>query len=203
MKRVFIFFTFVLLASCQKEAIQSTVTETPRPDASGAITQTPLADTNSRFKLAFTPLSSGPSVLLRKHPSGTIAIEPAELQFTIGSIRYRFKLNITAKEYIQYGLKHIFIEVRKDPSTYQINIIGTSTQISPGAYPYNIIPCCGGTGNTFAPNSAMFLQMQYDYEIVDQDFSLQVVSYENGYLDATFYSSRVSNGIIRHLKIIE
>ena len=172
MKTLFIFLGIALLVSCQKEPSQSIITQSSRINTTGA-TQIP-------------PQS-------------------AQLQFTTDNITYQFNGNINAREYIQDGLKHIYVEVRKDSSTYSISIIGTSTEIGAGMYPYNIIPCCGGTGNTFTANSSMFIQMtNYGWDAVayiEQDFSLQVLSYQNGYLDATFNSSRVSNGIISHLKI--
>jgi len=125
----------------------------------------------------------------------TITQTPPELQFTVHNIIYQFHENITAKEFVRDSLKHIQIDFHKDPSTYQVDIIGTSSQISAGAYPFSVAP------SGFAANSSWFFQDEYDYRIIEYDFSLQVVSYENGYLDATFHSSRVSNGIINHLKI--
>ena len=107
------------------------------------------------------------------------------LQFTIAGTTYQFYENITAKQVLQNGSEHISIEVQKDPSTYRINIFG-NTQIGPGTYLYS---------------KAIFTQFQYDYGILERDFSLQVLSYQNGYLNATFNSSRGSNGIISHLKI--
>jgi hypothetical protein len=203
MKTFFILFSIALLASCKKERGQSTITQSSRNDTTGVITQTPPQDTiGSPPPPAVPPSDTSvvpiPPTPLPQPDTATIPIGSAQLQFTIANIiTYRFNENIAAKEYVQNGLKNIFIEVQKDSSTYQINIIGTDTQVNPGIYPF--------TGSTYSPNSSMFTEWfkgSLDVLGIEElDFSLKVVSYKDGYLDATFNSSRVTNGIISHLKI--
>jgi hypothetical protein len=186
MKGFFIFATIALLASCQKEASQMSSTQAPlqMTEINPAKIFIPGGAVSSgKFKLTFAQLSS------------VIPIGSAEFQFTVGRFTYKFNDSISAIESVQYGVDQIEIQIdcQKDPyysvrSRYQL-LIKTNGQVSPGTYTFQ------GT------NSAWFSQFIDDVVDVPQDFSLQVLSYKNGYLDAIFNSSGFSNGIINHLKI--
>jgi hypothetical protein len=130
------------------------------------------------------------------HPRGVDSTATGELDFTTNNTNYKFKdSSIAVKTYVGGdSLNHIFIEVKEAPYDYQINIIGTSTGIVPGTYPFIM-------SNVFLPNTAMFRQQKEDYVVIQQDFSLQVISYQNGILNGTFHSSGVSNGIINNIKV--
>lgn len=113
------------------------------------------------------------------------------LKFTMGSNTYQFSSkDVTAKETVVNGADWITIDANKvidnagTVARVHILIIG-NTQVNPGIY-----------------TAPTWLSLQDgDAVVTDKDFSLQVISYQNEYLDGTFSSSRFSNGIISNLKV--